>query len=189
MNIVLSILKLLNNPKLMKMISYFLKINNKQFLSQLIGSPSSLFTQISKLPKSKLKMIEKIINTSNPAKELGKMNTQSRKAAAKILGETQDKVSETVRMSSSWIVQCNWTPTNADGSAGEMILWTKNSPIGYAYPGVSYRVWTAMKNAKGQNGSGAGTVFWALYLRRFKGSSQYKYLQKLKKLASGAMRI
>lgn len=113
------------------------------------------------------------------AQKLSQLSQKERKEVSQELQKAH-KV-EVARLSSSWLAKGEWRPTNGSGQVGELILWTKNGNTGYAYPGVSYETWLQMKAAKGRNGGGAGTVFWAKYLRGYKSTTTYKILKQSQK--------
>lgn len=159
-------------------------------MGKLLLNLANIFTDI-----NKLRQISKILKTSPKkifedfvkqpeqfAKKLGSMGSKQRKAFSEALGEATQKAAETKSLSSSWIKKGSWNPVGS-GSSGDLTIWTKKGKIGYTYPGVDYRIWTAMKNAKGQNGSGAGSVFWTMYLRQFKSSNFGQFLKKIQKLS------
>lgn len=62
-------------------------------------------------------------------------------------------------LSSSWLVAGSYSKSI---NALEITTYQGRS---YVYPGVSPEVWKQMKLARGRNGSGAGSVFWYLYLK------------------------
>lgn len=159
-------------------------------MGKLLLNIANIFTDIGKLQQiSKLlrtsprKLFEDFIKKPEQfAKKLGSMGKAQRKAFSEALGEANNKAQETKNLSSSWIRRGSWNPISS-GSSGELTIWTKKGKIGYTYPGVEYKVWIAMKNAKGKNGSGAGSVFWAMYLRQFKNSSFGQFLKRVQKLS------
>lgn len=157
-NIILSILTVFSDLKKLKQISKLLKMSPKKIYEEFLTSPKTFATK------------------------LGKMNPAQRKEFSKALGSAEEKAKETKTLSSSWIKKGSWNPVG-DGSSGDLTIWTKKGKIGYVYPGVSYRIWTAMKGAKGSNGSGAGSIFWTMYLRSFKSSSFGQFLKKVQKLS------
>jgi hypothetical protein len=92
------------------------------------------------------------------------------------------KQTEKQMLSSSWIISGKWDP-DPTGSVGDLTIETKSGGI-YTYPGVPFAVWNAMKKATGQNGSGAGTIFWALYLRNRNVSAYHFKVSYLFKMAN-----
>lgn len=106
---------------------------------------------------------------------------EEKKVIEKKTEEAAKKGADFALLSSSWIVSGQWNPLTT-GDVGDLTITTKTGDS-YTYPGVSLKVWEAMKAAKGRNGSGAGTVFWALYLRAFKGSPFGQLQAKVFKLA------
>lgn len=159
-------------------------------MGQLILNLASIFLDI-----NKLKQISRVLRTSprkifedfvkQPqqfAEKLGKMPAAQRKRFSEALGNALPKTAETTSLSSSWITKGHWSPVGV-GTSGDLTIWTKNGKVGYTYPGVDYKIWSAMKSAKGQNGSGAGSVFWALYLRQFKKSTFGQFMKKLQRLS------
>lgn len=147
----------------------FLDINKLKQISKILKtSPRKLFEDFVKQPE-------------NFAKKLGSMTSAKRKAFAEALGKAQKKTAETQSLSSSWIRKGSWTPTGS-GESGDLTIWTKKGKVGYTYPGVGFRTWEAMKKAKGQNGGGAGSVFWTMYLHGFKKSTYGQFIKKLQKL-------
>lgn len=160
------------------------------YMGKILLNIAAIFTDINKLRQiSKLlkmspkKIYEDFIKTPQKfAEKLGKMSRVQRQRFSEALGEAQTKAQESKKLSSSWIKRGEWTPVGS-GSSGDLTIWTVKGKIGYTYPGVDYRIWTAMKSAKGKNGSGAGSVFWTMYLRSFKSSSFGQFLKRVQKLS------
>lgn len=74
---------------------------------------------------------------------------------------------EFVQLSSSWLHTGQYKSTTQGIGTLTVMIRTKKLYGPYTYPAVPLKVWNMMKNAKGRNGSGAGTVFWRLYLHQF----------------------
>lgn len=144
------------------------------------------FTKLKKISKllktSPRKLWETFVNTPEEfANKLSKIPKQARKEFSEAVEKATKKQTETQTLSSSWIKKGTWTPVGL-GVSGDLTIWTVKGKHGYTYPGVDYAVWTAMKKAKGRNGGGAGSVFWAMYLRQFKSSTFGQFLKRMQKL-------
>lgn len=159
-------------------------------MGQLILNIAAIFLDIKKLKQissllrvSPKKLFEDFIKQPQQfAEKLGKMPSAQRKKFSEALGQALPKAAETSSLSSSWIKRGHWSPVGT-GVSGDLTIWTKKGKIGYTYPGVDYKIWVAMKGAKGQNGSGAGSVFWALYLRQFKKSTFGQFMKRIQRLS------
>lgn len=121
------------------------------------------------------------------AKQLGKLSREQRKIISENIQKKVSGSIESANLSSSWIKKGQWIPIGI-GSVGDLTIWTKKGKHGYTYPGVEKKIWKAMKRAKGRNGGGAGSVFWALYLRAFK-KSTFGQFQKRMQYLSGVKGI
>ncbi len=111
--------------------------------------------------------------------ELGNMTAKERKKFSEVQSKAT-KIDQTRALSSSWITKGHYSSVSL--GSGDLTIWTKKSGKSYTYPGVPVAVWNAMRLARGQNGSGAGSVFWALYLRGYKKSFTGQLLSKLGQL-------
>lgn len=78
-----------------------------------------------------------------------------------------------VKMSSSWIQRGLYNRIGNTNN-GIMTIFIRSDKDKkkriygpYIYPLIPIEVWTAMIRAKGKNGSGAGTIFWRMWLRKW----------------------
>lgn len=111
------------------------------------------------------------------------------KATTKVQKEAEAKAKATMKgdsdqssLSSSWLVHGLWEPVSPLGGSGDLTITTKTGDS-YTYPGVPKAVWEAMKLATGRNGSGAGSVFWTMFLHSFKKSTFGQLHARVFKLA------
>lgn len=86
-------------------------------------------------------------------------------------GDTQEAY-----LSSSWQYWAKFEYMS--GNTGNLWLMTKFSPKEYFYPAVPTRTWYLMLAAKGENGNGSGSVFWATYLHRYRKTKARQTLVK-----------
>lgn len=101
--------------------------------------------------------------------DLSKLTTEQRRVLGNAIeASARQEGSDAQSLSSSWITFGVYEPVGL-GTSGFLTITTVQGKS-YTYPGVSLFTWQEMKAAKGRDGSGAGTVFWATYLRGFKGS-------------------
>lgn len=100
------------------------------------------------------------------AEKLGKLSPKERKQVSEDIAAATGGIEES-SLSSSWLISGIYEETGI--GVGSLTLTTKQGKS-YDYPNVSVLVWEQMKAAKGSNGSGAGSVFWALYLRKYNSS-------------------
>lgn len=124
-----------------------------------------------------------ISNATNPLKseittQLTKTQAQAKEKAKEIIQGGGDEAP----LSSSWLSYGVWNPVSPIGVSGDLTLTVKTGNS-YTYPGVPRAVWDAMKLAKGKNGSGAGSVFWNMFLHSFKGSAFGQMQARVFKLA------
>ncbi len=116
-------------------------------------------------PRQLLKAL--VNDPAKVSKILKDTNAKQRKEISETIQEQQKEHEEFSMLSSSWILSGHYKPTTP--FTGELTITTKEGGS-YTYPGVPMQTWEAMKKAKGQNGSGAGSIFWATYLRGHKGT-------------------
>lgn len=74
-------------------------------------------------------------------------------------------INEIRGLSSSWIVKGHYK-SYPNSTIGNLTIWIKNKfgSKPYTYPNVDKTIWFKMQEAKGQNGTGAGSVFWKYFL-------------------------
>ncbi len=140
-------------------------------------------TLLSKLKTKTMKdlMFKVIESPEEVAEVLGNLNTAERKAIAEEVQDAVDEGGEVVMLKSSWMLSGIWEPY-AQGQVGNLSI-TLKSGKSYTYPGVPLTVWDAMKRAPGGYNKGAGTQFWALYLRGAKTTTGYNQVALAFKLA------
>lgn len=97
------------------------------------------------------------------SENLGKMTSQERKDLGETIADATGGIEES-SLHSSWLISGIYEETGF--GVGTLTLTTKQGKS-YDYPNVASMVWEQMKSAKGSNGSGAGSVFWVLYLRKY----------------------
>lgn len=100
--------------------------------------------------------------------------------AMAILQHQVSEGTEFALLSSSWIQSGEYKLTSL--GVGELTISVISTGKAYTYPGVVPQVWEAMKGAKGKNGSGAGSVFWALYLRGYRTSYYGRQIATMREL-------
>lgn len=100
--------------------------------------------------------------------------------AMAILQHQVSEGTEFALLSSSWIQSGEYKLTSL--GVGELTISVIATGKAYTYPGVVPQVWEAMKGAKGKNGSGAGSVFWALYLRGYRTSYYGRQIATMREL-------
>lgn len=162
-------------------------MNLFKFLSEIFFKEIANVIKLSKLLKTAPK---EMLNTfyKNPekfAEKLKDMGAKQRKIFSEDIMKAQqqgDMTKQFAMLSSSWIASGTWDPSMT-GDVGDLTITLLKTGDSYTYPGVSIKVWEAMKRAKGKNGGGAGSVFWAMYLRKFKGSTYGRLQAKVFKLA------
>lgn len=132
--------------------------------------------------------IAKLLNTSpqvllneillEPEKvsiRLGQLGVEGRKELRQAIAEEQQASgTDASPLSSSWLIAGVFQSATPMGLAGNLTLTMKNGKS-YTYPSVDRATWEAMKGATGQNGSGAGSVFWTFYLGSAKQLATFQY--------------
>ncbi len=127
-------------------------------------------------------MFKVIQEPEQVAEVLGNLTVAERKAIAlEVQGAVEEEGGQVVMLKSSWMLSGIWEPY-AQGQVGNLSL-TLKSGKSYTYPGVPLTVWEAMKRAPGGYNKGAGTQFWALYLRGQKTTMGYNQVALAFKLA------
>ena len=169
---------LLKLSKLLKLRGATLKrliTNGSEVLTKKINNLSNiqkkLFSQLA---------LDLVSDPKEVASKLGKLGKSGRKLFSETTQSISSNKNETKALSSSWIRKGNFVSTSI--GVGELTITTKKGGKNYTYPGVPYKVWFAMKKATGKNGSGAGSVFWALYLRGYANSYIGQFLSKIGKI-------
>lgn len=157
--------------------------------------PNELISMLKKMPKQMLNQFisnkkTKLELDLENAKEFTKWAQQQNKTVQKDFKEMWNDYlngdgGEFVILSSSWIKTGQYkSTTEGIGTLTINIQRDGDSKLygPYTYPVVPLRVWALMKQAKGKNGSGAGSVFWKLYLHGFikSGIRAYAYKQLFK---------
>lgn len=132
-------------------------------------SPQELFNKLTKNP---VKLAE----------ELGKLKGEAKDAFKQFAEETRQGGIDASALSSSWLTWGEYEPMSPDGTTGNLTLTTKTGRS-YTYFSVSQRIWEAMKSAKGRNGTGAGSVFWKMYLNGYFASPSMQKMALAFKLA------
>lgn len=150
-------------------------IKNLQVITKALNfeSPKALLKAFQKEP-------QKIVNA------LDKLGTKGRRALATQTGFT-DSINTDVKnekhdfgdieekhLSSSWQFWGKFEYTNS--TTGTLWLQTKYSPKEYICPNFPAHLWELMKAAKGENGSGSGTVWWQWY-RKFRKTATAKAMR------------
>lgn len=135
-------------------------------------------------PKALLKAFK--TNPTQIVNKLDKIGREGRKDLALDTGFT-DEINTTVKneqhdagdkesahLSSSWQYwgEFEWTSR----TTGTLWLMTKYSPKEYICPNFPAHLWELMKAAKGENGSGSGTVWWQWY-RKFRKTKTAKAMR------------
>jgi hypothetical protein len=104
------------------------------------------------------------------AENIANFNKEQKQAFKELVDLGTDQEDDHSPLSSSWLTYGVYENISPDGRSGNLTLTTKTGRS-YTYFSVSRQIWEAMKQAKGKNGSGAGTIFWALYLRKYRKSA------------------
>lgn len=120
-----------------------------------------------------------ITKPSLVSKKLGKLSKEERKEIGQEYARNQG--TDFSFLSSSWMISGEWEG-NPLFQVGELTITTTQGKS-YTYPSVPLMVWEAMKKAKGRNGSGAGSVFWNLYLHSYKQSASKQKIALAFKIA------
>lgn len=135
------------------------------------------------------KMIFKAIQRANEKeinqllKEINLLNKDERNKALKSLNVTE---AIPISLSSSWIKKGQFLQ-KANSINGTMILWIQSDKDPkhrwygpYVYPHIDKQLWLLMKEAKGKNGTGAGSIMWKYFLHSWFPSAIRQYLIKNK---------
>lgn len=142
--------------------------NIKASLPQLKGTEKQIKTAQQALAKvlntSEISAFRELLSKPQAlSNRLGQMTAEERKEFGEQIADATGGVEES-SLSSSWLISGIYEETGQ--GVGSLTLTTKQGKS-YDYPNVSVMVWEQMKAAAGSNGGGAGSVFWALYLRKF----------------------
>ena len=162
------------NLALFRQIAAVLKFaQSRELLSLLIKQPDKVGELLGQLGSKKIKQLNNIFNVwnkiegSKPLKTLRSLTEQSDRAARKNVAQdligAAAKNKDSAALSSSWLVWGEFHP-DPTGTVGSLTLQTKRGDS-YTWGGVPSIVWDAMKKATGSHGSGAGSIFWTLFLR------------------------
>ena len=186
----------LKHFKIFNQIARILRIpQSKELLRLLFAEPQKVGELLGNLSGSQVDSINVVLDkvkktttiTSPSTKRVNdvlgdlKNETAKRKVVSQDLIVAARKQREDRILSSSWIVWGRWEP-DPTGTVGDLTIETKKGSQ-YTYPSVPYITWTAMKKARGKNGSGAGSVFWALYLRARKVSTYHFKVSRVFEMA------
>ena len=180
-NIYMAVIKKIakKNPK----IASFLKKSKSLYAD--IHNPKSWFNILKNSTKDEIETIAKVKKTVEKwteTKSYYKLDKPGYNSKNLELDNEMNGKSEWVNLSSSWLQAGIWEITSRNKVMGSLTIKIKNYPKIYTYPIVPYQVWVAMKNAKGSNGSGAGSAFWKFWLHDWLPSTlRQKVLNDLKK--------
>lgn len=177
-----------------EIVSYLTKLYKKYFntkTGEKIGietwsNPFALKKLVKSLMPDEIKQLKSLNrNYQQVLKQLNKQEGNANQKQQVASENQQEKLNQDfwIPVNSSWILQGKWTETNSRTKTGNLTLLIqsdKNPKIygPYTYPGVPYEVWDLMCQAKGSHGSGAGTIFWRYWLRRWLPSQVRKYVKK-----------
>lgn len=169
------------------------KAQKELFLTKQVKEKTTELKEFTKLSSSmkglrlKRALRKTLIEKSLPfvkkiPKRYDKITPEAFKPIAKKWNELVDRIKapsdlngDFALLSSSWLLSGSFNP-DPSGQAGELTITTKQGRS-YPYPGVSTRTWEAMKKATGSHGTGAGSVFWVMYLHHWRGSATRKWMK------------
>lgn len=88
-------------------------------------------------------------------------------------------------LSSSWFKKGNFNLTDSNSNIGILITLFQSDTAKnkiwygpYTYPSFPKEIWELMKEQKGKNGSGAGTIFWRYWNKYWLPAQLRKYVKK-----------
>lgn len=133
------------------------------------------------LKSNLMKLIEDAIKVDRPSRrDFGLLDEKDRLAQEKIKNENLQWTS----LSSSWIQLGMFETVNKAARTGNLTIMinSDNNPKQlwygpYTYPGIKIEIWELMQQAKGKNGTGAGSVFWRYWLHKWLPSQVRAYVK------------
>lgn len=152
------------------------KFDNDLDFMHYLSNPNNVLKDIKKIPQDKVNNLVKDFNQNFSNKNK----------------ESQDKLKNIneftyTNLSSSWLKKGKLTITNKSSLYGVLTIMINSDKNPkwygpYTYPLISIKTWELMKEQKGKNGSGAGTIFWRYFLDVYYPSQFRQYAkQKINK--------
>lgn len=152
-------------------------IDPNYLLSELLNLPKNQIAKYLKFKKDDFLKILKNhkIDEKNLQGDLKSLKNSFKESYDNYMnGVTDNKDNQSwVKMSSSWIQRGLYNRISNTNN-GIMTIFIRSDKDKkkrlygpYIYPLIPIEVWTAMVRAKGKNGTGAGTVFWRMWLRKW----------------------
>ncbi|UZQ30847.1 MAG: hypothetical protein OHM56_04905 [Spiroplasma phoeniceum] len=168
--IIIKLLEKYGNYKIKAILQSIKDIEHQLSQIQYYLNPNILSDLLAKIPK----------NLEIQLKDIGFLDKNKYKEIVKSLTPIE---SNWTILSSSWCKKGLFQITNKQKLIGNLTILIQSDNDkqrrwygSYTYPKVHIQVWQAMKSATGKNGSGAGSVFWNMWLHVWLRSELREYV-------------